>query len=153
MLADWTARWTRDQRKQERVVRPGTDLGNCQVVSEDTTLSKRVLKLHSGLRKAESAVLVQAQTGRIGLAKFLYNQRVPGVLSAQCRCSAREETPRHMALYCTEEAERWQDLCTNSRVDYQSLIGTAMGARKLAEWMIRSGRLGQFSLARSLLYN
>jgi hypothetical protein len=80
------------------------------------------------------AVLVQARTGRIGLAKFLYNQRVPGVLSAQCRCSAGEETPRHMALYCTEEAERRQDLRTNSRVDYLSLIGTARGARKLAEW-------------------
>ena len=98
-------------------------------------------------------MLVQAQTGRIGLAKFLYNQRVPGVLSAQCRCSAREETPQHIALYCTEEAERQQDLRTNRRIDYQSLIGTARGARKLAEWIIRSGRLGQFSLARSLLYN
>ena len=149
MLADWTTRWTRDQRKQERVVHPGTDPGNRQAVPEDTPPCKRVLKLHSGLRKAESAVLVQARTGRIGLAKFLYNRRVPGVLSAQSRCGAGEETPRHMALYCTEEAERRQDLRTNSRIDYKSLIGTARGARKLAEWMIRSGRLGQFSLAKS----
>ena len=72
--------------------------------------------------------------------------------SAQCRCGAGEETPQHMALYCTEEAERWQDLCTNRRIDYQSLIGTARGARKLAEWMIRSGRILQFNLAGELLY-
>src|SRR5579862_5135934 len=32
VLADWTERWKKDQRKQERVVQPGTDLGgNCVV--------------------------------------------------------------------------------------------------------------------------
>jgi hypothetical protein len=58
-----------------------------------------------------------------------------------------------MALYCIEEAERRQGLRTNRRIDYQQLIGTASGAKRLAEWMIRLGRLGQFSLARTLLYN
>jgi hypothetical protein len=38
-------------------------------------------------------MLVQARTGRIGLAKFLYSRKVPGVVSAQCRCGAGEETP------------------------------------------------------------
>jgi hypothetical protein len=89
-------------------------------------------------------VLVQACTGYIGLAKFLYNRSVPGVLSAQCRCRSGEETPRHMALFCIEEG---------GRLDYQQLIGTNRGAKALAEWMIRSGRLGQFSLARRLLYS
>jgi hypothetical protein len=112
-----------------------------------------VLKLHSGLRKAESSVLVQARTGSIGLAKFLYKRKVPGVLSAQCRCGAGEETTRHMALFCTKEAGRRQGLRTNGRVNYQQLIGTNGGAKKLAEWMICSGRLGQFSLAKRLLYS
>jgi hypothetical protein len=93
-----------------------------------------VLKLHSGLRKAESAVLVRARTGRIGLARFLYSRKVLGVLSAQCRCRAGEETPRHMAIYCIEEAERRQSLRTGGRVDYRQLVGTASGARRLAEW-------------------
>jgi hypothetical protein len=39
------------------------------------------------------------------------------------------------------------------RLDYQQLIGTNGGAKRLAEWMICSGRLGQFSLARHLLYS
>jgi hypothetical protein len=98
-------------------------------------------------------VLVQARTGRIELARFLYNRKVPGVQSAKCRCGAGEETPRHMAAYCVEGAERRQSLRTNGRVDYRGQVGTASGARKLAEWIIRSGRLGQFSLARILLYN
>jgi hypothetical protein len=96
---------------------------------------------------------VQAPTGRIGLAKFLYNRKVPGVLTAQCRCGAGEETPRHMALFCTDEAERRQHLRVGGRLDYQQLIGTNSGEKRLAEWMIRSGRLGQFSLARRLLYS
>jgi hypothetical protein len=83
---------------------PGTDPGNRQTIPEDALPNKAILKIHSGLRKAKSSVLVQARTGRIGLAKFLYKCRVPGVLSAQCRCKAGEETARHMALYCTEEA-------------------------------------------------
>jgi hypothetical protein len=110
-----------------------------------------VLKLHSGLRKAESSVLVQACTGRIGLAKFLYNRKVLGVLTAQCRCGAGEETPQHIALFCTDEIERCQHLRISGRLDYQQLIGTNGGAKRLAEWMIRSRRLGQFSLARHLL--
>ena len=91
VLQDWKARWTEDSRR--------TDPGG--TVPEYTPPKKAVLKLHSGLRKAESSVLVQARTGRIGLAKFLYNCKVPGILSTQCRFRAGEETPRYMALYCT----------------------------------------------------
>ena len=151
VLQDWKIRRTEDSRRAERIVRPGTDPGG--TVPEDIPPNRAVLKLHSGLRKAESSVLVQARTGRIGLAKFLYSCKVPGILSTQCRCGAGEETPRHMSLYCTEETERRQHLRTGRRLDYQQLIGTNSGARKLAEWMIRSGRLGQFTLARRLLYS
>ena len=122
-------------------------------VSEDTPSSRALLKLHSGLRKAEGSVLVQACTGRTGLAKFLYSRKVTGIISAQCRCRAGEETPRHMALYCIEETGRPKCLRTGKQVDYRQLIGTNSGAKRLAEWLICSGRLGQFSLARRLLYS
>jgi hypothetical protein len=97
-------------------------------------------------------MLVQVRTGRIGLAKFLYEQNVPGIDTAQCRCRAGEETACHTTLYCTEEAERRQGLRMNGRLNCGRPIGTANGAKQLAEWMIHSGRLGQFSLARALLY-
>jgi hypothetical protein len=89
-----------------------------QTVPEDTPPNRTVLKLHSGLRKAESSVLLQASTGCIGLAKFIYNRRVPGVLSSQCGCRNDEETPRHIALFCIEEAGRWQHLQVGRRLDY-----------------------------------
>lgn len=57
--------------------------------------------------------------GRIELVKFLYNRKVPGILPAQCRCRAGEETPQRMALYCIEEIECRQLLRTNRRVNFQ----------------------------------
>jgi hypothetical protein len=98
VLEDWKERWKRererDRKRVERIVRPGTDPGSSsKAILKDTPPNEAVLKLHSGLRKAESSVLVQARTGRIGLAKFFYNRKVLGVLTAQCRCRAGEETP------------------------------------------------------------
>ena len=81
MLADWTNRWNAGPRRLERVVRPGTDPGS-RAILEDTPLNKAVLKLYWGLQKAESLILVQTRTGRIGLAKFLYSRKVLRVLSA-----------------------------------------------------------------------
>ena len=100
MLQDWKARWAESNKKAERVIQPGTDPGVRQAVTKATPPDGAVLKLHSGLCKAESSVLVQVRTGRIGLTKFLYSRKVPGILSAQCRCRAGEETPRHMELFC-----------------------------------------------------
>jgi hypothetical protein len=87
-------------------------------------------------------MLVQACIGRIGLAKFLYKQKVPRIQTAQCCCRAREETVWHIALYCIEETEQQQSLQTNKRLNYNRLIGTASRARQLAEWVICSRRLG-----------
>jgi len=152
VLADWTDRWKAGLRRLERVVQPGTDPGTNpggQAIPEDTPPNKAVLKL----QKAESSVLSQARTGRIGLARFLYNRKVPGIQSAQRRRRAREETPHHMELYCTKEVGRRLSLRTNGRVNCQQLIETASGAKRLARWLICSGCLGQFSLAKSLPYN
>jgi hypothetical protein len=142
-----------EQRKAERIVRPGKGLRGRQAIQEDTPPNKTMLKLHSSLKKAKNSVLVQACTGRIRLAKFLYNRKVRGVLSAQCKRRGGEETPWHMALYCTEEGERRKHLRMKGQVNYRQLVGTAKGAKQLAEWMICSGRLCQLRLIRSLLYS
>ena len=42
--------------------------------------AKDALEIHVGLRKAESSILTQIWTGRIGLAAFLNRGRVPDVL-------------------------------------------------------------------------
>lgn len=134
--------------------RPELDPGGKKLVIEDPPPTDKVVELHKGLHKAESALLVQARTKKIGLAEFLYTQRVPGIDTAKCRCGAGHETPRHMALFCTEEADRRRELTdhTGKKWTYPQLIGSWEAVRSFAKWMMFSGRLGQFQLAKRLLY-
>src|ERR1700730_448562 len=108
----------------------------------------QVLKLHNGLQKAESSMLVQVRTSSIGLRKHLHRRRVPGFTTAQCTCGGGEETLRHIALVCGQETNRRDCLwLTSGRpVTYRRLTGSPKGAKVFSEWMIKSGRLGQFSL-------
>ena len=62
-----------------------------------------MLKLHTGLYKAESLALVQFRTGYIGLAYFLYKARVPGVESGLYNYGNSFETPRHILIHCKKE--------------------------------------------------
>ena len=154
VLRDWEQRWHAENRRLGRLVRASTDLGNRRVVPEDSPPTKQVLQLHKDLRKAESALLVQIRTARIGLAKFLYSRRVPGIVSAKCECGAGHETPRHMALFCVREAERrhfLRDSFGRSR-PWAALVGTADGAKCFVQWMMFANRLRQFALAKRLLY-
>jgi hypothetical protein len=175
---DWEIRWHKENRRLERIVRPGTDPGNRQVVPEDTPPTAEVLKLHEELRKAESALLTQdtpptaevlklheelrkaesalltqARTKKIALSKFLHRHKVPGFSTATCQCRARHDTPRHMALFCMYEADRRHYLHVGKKRTYTQMVGTKDRAKHFVCWMMYSGRPAQFSLAKRLLYD
>jgi hypothetical protein len=124
--------------------RPETDPGGKKWVIEDLPPTDKVIELHKGLHKAESALLVQARTKKIGLAEFLYSRKVPGVDTARCRCGTGHKTPRHMALFCTEEASRRQELTdqVGRKWSYPQLIRSWEAVRSFAWWMMFLGRLG-----------
>jgi len=152
---DWTERWWAAGDLQEnRLLRPGTDPGGHNLVWDNTAPTKKVLQLHSGLQKAESALLVQARTGKIGLGKFLHDCRVPGFETGQCWCGPAFETPRHMVMYCKEEADRGLLTGpTGTKWSYPQLIGHSRAVKGFVRWMMYSGRLSQFELAKCLLYD
>jgi hypothetical protein len=80
-------------------------------------------------RRAESAVLIQARTGCIGLAQFLRHRKVPGVVTATCECGYGPETTKHVVVHCTlvdEESRR--QLRTSGFLDFCWLLGTPEGA-------------------------
>jgi hypothetical protein len=58
------------------------------------------LKLHDGLHKTKSSLLVQMRIGKIGLRAFLFKHRVPDVMTPVCACGDGRETVRHVAAYC-----------------------------------------------------
>jgi hypothetical protein len=104
----------------------------------------KVLQLHEGLRKAESSMLIQAPTEKIGLAQFLYTRGVPGVVTALYSCGVGPETARHVVIYCEKEVGRHQEVRREDArrtLDYRWLTNTNTGARKLSRWLIQSGRL------------
>ena len=111
------------------------DLSNQQIVLEDPPPTQQTLKLHKDLHKAESSLLVQIRTARIGLAKFLYNCKVPGIVSAKCKCSVRHKTPWHIALFCVREASRRQFLKDQAgrALPWSTLISTADGAKRFVQ--------------------
>jgi hypothetical protein len=61
-----------------------------------------VLKLHEGLRKAESSLAIQLRTGLNGLYTFLYQARVPSVLSPLCSCGQGQQTAKHVLIFCPQ---------------------------------------------------
>ncbi len=141
VLEAWKRRWQSSARPDawDRVLRPP---------------DPKVLKLYSSLRKAESSALVQFRTGCTGLAYFLNKARVPGVESGFCSCGRGLETPRHVLIHCSKEAERREELrgVGRGRLDFRKLLDTPAGAGVASRWIVRSERLHQFSLARALLY-
>jgi hypothetical protein len=126
-----------------------------RVIPGDTLPTAKLLEFYKDLRKAESILLVQIRTGKIGLAQFLYSRRVPGYPTANCLCRGGHETPRHIVLYCIQERHRRQELKDQAgrAQAYPVLTGTKKGIKDLVQWIILSGRLGQFSLASRLLYS
>ncbi|KAI6789402.1 hypothetical protein KC331_g213 [Hortaea werneckii] len=62
--------------------------------------SKKVLQLHEGLTKRQSAILVQLRTEKIGLRDFLFRRKVPNILDPMCTCQEGRQTVRHILLTC-----------------------------------------------------
>ena len=58
------------------------------------------LRLHAELPTPHSSLLTQIRTGKIGLAAFLYQRRVPNVESPACPCGWQWETAKHVVLNC-----------------------------------------------------
>lgn len=137
-LVEWRERWSSYSRrtyKHSFAGKQGPD--------------KDRLKLHAGLRKAESAILIQARTGRIGLAHFLNLVHVPGFGSPECQCERGDETAEHITNHCPLEKERrtWSRGTT-----FKDLVSMPSMAKQVARWLIQCRRIEQFRLAAELLY-
>ncbi|PQE03482.1 reverse transcriptase protein [Rutstroemia sp. NJR-2017a BBW] len=107
------------------------------------------LKLYSQLRKAEISVLFQGRTGRIGLRRFLASARVSGIESGECLCGKGKETVEHILLFCDNQPQTFW----SRGAQFQKLISEPDLGALVARQLIKSERLGQFGLARKLLYS
>ena len=96
---------------------------------------------------------IQIRTGKIELAKFLYDMNIPDFLSPICRRYGHDcETARHLLFHCEKLREERERLKERGRLDRRNLLTTGKGLGKATAWMMRNAGIEQFRLANTLLY-
>ncbi|EAQ88914.1 hypothetical protein CHGG_05533 [Chaetomium globosum CBS 148.51] len=148
----WRARWLKE-RDGRAVIRPADDLDH----QRETLFRDETLRRHDGLSKAKSSLLVQIRTGAVGLRDFLFTRGVPEVLTPACQCGEGRETAEHLVVWCLAPplTRRWERTDIRTRRDFYSVLHgidptSARLAGRVLEWLMDSGRLMMFSLARRL---
>jgi hypothetical protein len=145
----WKDRWEAVMgARQQRALR---------LADEDPDLTDQTLKRHTGLTKAQSSLLTQARTGAIGLKDFLFRARVPGITTPHCTCGSGRETVEHLVVWCPDppKPKTWMATRIYSHRDLQwALQGETRWARRIARkiltWLMDTGLLLEYSLARKL---
>ena len=109
------------------------------------TPTKKVLQLHEGRPKRESALLIQLRNEKIGLNDFLFARRVPGVTSPRCDCGARRQTVAHILLHCSKYRDLRNRIFANlsERDNIRTILSTPQLATKAIEYIEQTQILGQ----------
>ena len=102
--------------------------------------------IFTGLPKAWSALAVQLRTGKIGFNAFLYERRVPSVLSPRCNCGLGDMTVLHVLTICpTWNDLRRRTLHTLRTTDTRKILGTPEGIKAAVRFTLITKLLAQFS--------
>jgi hypothetical protein len=92
-----------------------------------------VQKLHEGLKKVESSLAIQLRTGTNGLDALFFQARVTSVSSPLCSCGRRQQTAKHVFIFCPKHAGAWHELRDERGhlPNFSKLLGTTKGLQKL----------------------
>ena len=110
---------------------------------------RKRLAAHKGLTQAESSLLTQARTGKIGLRAFLFKRKVPTVITPLCECGGEEETVRHLLEGCLTNMDAL-DL-QRREGDPEELferLRSGYRVKPILRWLM--GKLPEFQLALEL---
>ncbi|KAK0368799.1 reverse transcriptase [Colletotrichum limetticola] len=110
--------------------------------------TKKVLGLHEGLSKRQSALLVQMRTEKIGFQDFLFNRRVPGITNANCPCREGRQTVTHILLRCRRFRHlRRQEFGTlPGRHNLRVILNKRKAAAKAIRFIEQTEILGQHGI-------
>ena len=116
--------------------------------------TKKTLKIHRGLGKAASTLIVQMRTEKIGLKKFLHSRKVPGFDSPECPCRRGLQSAKHLLIECrlhTRESNSvWEEdrrKVSFGRIAWEGMLTNPKFAKKAAQFMKSLGIIDQFSSA------
>ena len=97
----------------------------------DESKKGQLLKIHKVLKKAESSLLTQIRTGRIGLNSFHNKRKVPGFDSPLCACGTAEQTVQHVLDCDFLNTNRNELLRAEGSTNLKVLLRTKKGTRAL----------------------
>ena len=148
----WQTRWEHQRASRQR--------GSSRMADEDPPtllFTNKALKKHEGLTKAQSSLLSQARIGDIGLRDYLFRVKVPEVRTPYCGCGEGRETVEHLVAWCSDPPLQrpWEQKGFRSHRDLQTVL-RGVGARsvrlvrRVLGWLMDSGQLLEYSLARRL---
>ena len=105
--------------------------------------SASVLHKLNGLSHAESSVIVQAGTGRIGLRSYPHS--IDAEDSLNCPCGEEARSVQHILLCCPEFEELRQIILETRRgTDLKTLLGSWELAKQEAQFLINTRLLHNF---------
>jgi hypothetical protein len=112
-------------------------------------------KIYKDIPKHKASILMQARTGCMGMAEFLFRRHVSDVPSPLYSCGKAPETPEHILLYCPETEKNRQN--TRKRVapialrTRKNLAQLSIKHPKLTtEWLLRIGKFPLYNKAQRL---
>jgi exonuclease III len=108
------------------------------------TPDKKVRKLHTNRRKAESSLLTQLRTGKIGFNDFLCSRGVPQIQSRRCTCGMGDMTVRHVILTCQDWAQERNTYLGETERDLKTILCTREKATAAIRMILATGILPQF---------
>ena len=142
-LEAWAKRW-----QQYRATVP--DRRRYPALREDT-VSDVHLKRHGKMRKGDSALAVQLRTGKKGLAHFLFTVHAGNLTDASCSCGWRKQDAAHILTACPLYADLRLELVKKAGTsDHREILSTGKGIRAAARFMMFTGLLPQFGLAKEM---
>jgi hypothetical protein len=130
--AEWAYKWETEQRGR----------ATYKYIQKPT---HRVLRLHHGLKKWQSALLIQMRTEKIGLRDHLWKRKVPEFDNPGCDCGEGRQTVSHILLRCRKYRDlRRREFDIQGRMDMRAILNESKSATKAIRFMEQTHLLGQF---------
>ena len=90
---DWEARWATQNHGA---------LARADNIVAAKAFGGGHLRLYEKLTKVEGSALCQARTEKIGLQRFLFQRKVPGIASPACPCGRGDQTAAQLFVECAD---------------------------------------------------
>ncbi len=114
--------------------------------------TNQMVKIHKGLCKAASPLVLKMRTEKIGLNKFLNSRKMPRFDSPECPCRRAVQSAKHLLVECQAYTGKKNSTCEVDRrkaafrmISWEEMLTQPKFTKKAAQCMKSLGLLDQFN--------